>query len=259
MPFTLSHAAAILPFHKWFGARLPLSALVIGSMAPDFAYFVPGALGPLSHSIKGLFTFCVPMGLFVYWIFQFVLREPTIALLPHAIRERIPVAAKPTARMAIWVLLALWVGAATHVLWDSFTHVRSSLFGSISTLQIVVIDIGGEQLRFYKVLQHVSTIIGLVIIAIWLYRLWNFPPEKAGTAEPSPTHSYPVPDRWRDRFVIAIGSTALISGLVNYALSSGGIMERELFNLAIGGMAGFAVAWLLVSIAIRMRYSGQAR
>lgn len=256
MPFTLSHPAAILPFHKWFGARLPLSALVIGSLSPDFAYFVPGALGPLSHSIRGLFTFCVPMGLLVYWIFQFLLKKPTIALLPQAIRQRIPLTAQPTAMMTLWVMLALWIGAATHVLWDSFTHVRSSLFGSISTLQIVVMDIGGQQLRFYKVLQHASTIIGLVIIAMWLYRVWKSPPLQSGNAS---SQSFAIPDRWRTRFAIAIAASAALTAFVNYALSSGGIIERELFNLAIGGMTGFAVAWVLVSLAIRFRYGAELR
>ena len=38
MPFTLSHAAAALPFRR---TRLIKSALVIGCFAPDFEYFIP--------------------------------------------------------------------------------------------------------------------------------------------------------------------------------------------------------------------------
>ncbi len=36
MPWTVSHPAAAAPFARW---GLVLSALVVGSMAPDFVYF----------------------------------------------------------------------------------------------------------------------------------------------------------------------------------------------------------------------------
>ena len=37
MPLTIAHPAAVLPFRH---SRLPISALVIGSLAPDFEYFL---------------------------------------------------------------------------------------------------------------------------------------------------------------------------------------------------------------------------
>jgi hypothetical protein len=39
MPPTPSHAAAVLPPQHFGKHRLRLTALVIGSMAPDFGYF----------------------------------------------------------------------------------------------------------------------------------------------------------------------------------------------------------------------------
>ena len=38
MPFTVSHAAAVLPLHRLSNHKLPLTALMVGSMAPDFGY-----------------------------------------------------------------------------------------------------------------------------------------------------------------------------------------------------------------------------
>jgi hypothetical protein len=38
MPFTLAHAVAVVPFHRRLGRRVPLSSLVVGSIAPDLAY-----------------------------------------------------------------------------------------------------------------------------------------------------------------------------------------------------------------------------
>ena len=65
MPFTLSHAAAVLPGIRRTGAgRGPLaaSALVAGSFAPDITYYadtaIPGAMefGEVTHSVLGVFT-----------------------------------------------------------------------------------------------------------------------------------------------------------------------------------------------------------
>lgn len=90
MPFTLSHAAAVLPGIRRSGAgRGPLvaSALVMGSLAPDMTYFadslIPGAMsfGDVTHSVWGVLTVdavtaAVLVGL---WL---MVREPLVALLP---------------------------------------------------------------------------------------------------------------------------------------------------------------------------------
>jgi hypothetical protein len=54
MPFTFSHPAIILPLKyfkkKWFS----LTGLVIGSMTPDFEYFVRMRIqSNYSHTIEG--------------------------------------------------------------------------------------------------------------------------------------------------------------------------------------------------------------
>ena len=61
MPFTPSHAVAAAPL--WLVARgwLPLSALVVGTMAPDYEFLLrlrPSAI--VSHSVVGLVVFCLP-------------------------------------------------------------------------------------------------------------------------------------------------------------------------------------------------------
>ena len=73
MPFTVSHAAAVLPLKN---SRLPLAALMVGSMSPDFAYFLPAALSArtASHSLPGIFLFCLPAGLCIWQLF--VQRNP---------------------------------------------------------------------------------------------------------------------------------------------------------------------------------------
>ena len=41
MPFTISHTVAVIPLYKYLGKFGALSALIIGSMIPDFEYIIP--------------------------------------------------------------------------------------------------------------------------------------------------------------------------------------------------------------------------
>ncbi|MFG2296863.1 DUF4184 family protein [Streptomyces sp. NPDC048603] len=141
MPFTLSHAAAVLPGIRRDGSgRGPFlaSALVMGSFAPDMTYFtasvVPGAMefGSVTHSLTGVLTVdaLITAALVGGWL---LLREPLAALLPPAWRGRLYAlvrgagrpagAARPSAvRAAGGFYLSAVVGSLTHVAWDSFTH-----------------------------------------------------------------------------------------------------------------------------------------
>ena len=65
MPFTPTHVAAALPALPWlrrFG-NVPASALVIGTMIPDAAVFLPRVFDyGVAHSVPGLFTRGLPAG-----------------------------------------------------------------------------------------------------------------------------------------------------------------------------------------------------
>ena len=78
MPFTPSHAVAILPFAR---TPLPAAALVIGSMAPDLQYFVPlGLTRHASHSWPGIITIDLPIGIAALLLWVFLLRGPVLDL-----------------------------------------------------------------------------------------------------------------------------------------------------------------------------------
>ena len=63
MPFTVSHAAAALPFRR---ARLVTSALVVGTMAPDFEYFLPlKTHDTFGHTFPGILVLTLPVALLV--------------------------------------------------------------------------------------------------------------------------------------------------------------------------------------------------
>ena len=63
------------------------AALMIGSMSPDFAYFLPVGLARGStHNLTGIVSFCLPAGLALWLLFVRVLERPTIVrALVHAV------------------------------------------------------------------------------------------------------------------------------------------------------------------------------
>ena len=126
MPFTISHAAAVVPLQQ---TRLPLAALMIGSMSPDFAYFLPGEpLRELTHSIAGIFWFCWPVSFRPLVLFVRVLEEPTRALLPDRWHTRFATSDREISLKTLALAsAAVMLGAVTHIVWDSFTHRGTSM------------------------------------------------------------------------------------------------------------------------------------
>ena len=83
MPFTPTHMLAGLPVAAvWRGPGIG-SALIIGTMIPDWPLYIP--LGPayeVTHSFQGVFTASLPLGLAVVLLFQYILKRPLYELLP---------------------------------------------------------------------------------------------------------------------------------------------------------------------------------
>jgi hypothetical protein len=171
MPFTLAHPAAAIPLYRVLGRAGVLSALIAGSMSPDLTYFLPFEITrATSHSLTGLFLFCIPLGLVGYVLFHVLLRPPGYYLLPLLLRDRLPrlpsSAWLPVA--PLWaVLVSLLVGAATHLVWDAFTHEDGFVVAASPALRTLLWEIGGYRIFPYKGLQHGSTLIGFSLLARW--------------------------------------------------------------------------------------------
>lgn len=190
MPFTLAHPAAILPFLRQ--PFVPI-ALVAGALAPDLPYFmrVPVASGdwyePLlngsnSHDFAQILTVGLPLSLVVagfLWLVSEPLRwaTPDQWLPNHKKLGRDP----SSARIALWIFYSLMLGLFTHIAWDSFTHAYGWVVQQLPFLSAEIIS----GFPLYRILQHASTLAGLVILALWyLKRLKANPaknPRTAGT------------------------------------------------------------------------------
>lgn len=89
MPFTFSHPAIVLPLtylpKKWFS----LTGLIIGSITPDFEYFIRMKVQrDYSHTLSGLFWFNLPLGILLAFIFHGIVRNSLIENLPLFLKSR---------------------------------------------------------------------------------------------------------------------------------------------------------------------------
>jgi|SRR5580704_295146 Domain of unknown function (DUF4184) len=172
MPFTFSHPAAVLPIHSRFKTWIPLSALVIGSLLPDAAYFLPMPehFRTNSHTLLGTLSTSLPLGILVWLVFYW-LAPSAVFLLPSPHREAIAPQLKPrldSIPQALGVALAVLIGAWSHVLWDSFTHVRGWFVRHVSLLQWPLV---GNSLPAYKGLQFFFSALGLCVL-FYAYNKW---------------------------------------------------------------------------------------
>lgn len=176
MPFTFSHPAIVLPLtylpRKWFS----LTGLVIGSLTPDFEYFLRMRIkSNYSHTIDGLFWFDLPLGLLLAFIFHNIVRNSLFDNLPTILKTRFS-----AFKQFDWngyfrknwlvVTISILIGAVSHILWDGFTHDHGYFVLTIPKLQNTV-DLLGRQIPILKILQHTSTLIGGLVIAFAIYKL----------------------------------------------------------------------------------------
>lgn len=237
MPFTLSHPAAVVPLWIFF-RRLPLSALVIGSLSPDFEYLVRLApRGNHGHTPLGLFTFCLPSSLLVLFVFEALVRGPMANLLSLPPRF----AARPsfTLRWTGRACVAIVLGAATHLLWDGFTHGDGWMAAAIPGIR----DTAVEGLRWTTLLQRLSTLVGAGLIAAFAARSKDVR-RSLRTAAGSPQ---------RLRTCGALLGLAALGAVANAVRACGiphGRREilRALAYGAVGGMDGLAFAIVCFSV-----------
>jgi hypothetical protein len=242
MPFTLAHPAAIIPVYRAIGSRTSLSALVIGSMMPDLVYFVPlGVSAKTTHSLHGLLLFSIPAGLIVFALFQLLLKRPAAALLPARIHYRLSPAVLevPTADPAflLTVVLSLGLGAFTHIAWDAFTHGNTFVVNRVEMLRMVVGSIGGYELYVYKILQHLSSLLGLLAMTLWIVN-WAKKTPATGEGAKAPH----LPFKYRVIVLAGILGAALACALVNIASRWTESVERLLMHGAVGGLMGAALS-----------------
>lgn len=149
--------------------------MVVGSLSPDFEYFVRLApQGTFGHTWLGVLVADLPFSLLVLWLYQNYLKTGLYAtapgLFPFREAER---KAGPVARgLMHWVIVvaSILLGAATHIVWDSFTHKRSWPYEHIAFLQ-THIPVFHWRVDMSTFLQVASSVAGMVVLLV-LWARW---------------------------------------------------------------------------------------
>ncbi|MGW3246415.1 DUF4184 family protein [Streptomyces sp. NPDC001070] len=266
MPFTISHALAVLPGLRQDRAgtvrgRGPLvaAALVAGSFAPDVPFFadslVPGLFGygQVTHAPLGvaLVDPVVAAGLVGGWA---VLRGPLVALLPERRRGRIAALTgcgdrwRPSVRSAAAFWASTVAGATTHVVWDAFTH--PGRWG-VRLLPVLDHDVHGTALHKYA--QYGSSAVALALLTWYGLRALRTTPEPA---EKRPAPLPRLTRRTRRLALAVIGVTTAAGAAVRAGQwyeatgDAPGIIPAGLF----GAGAGLALAAAACAGAVHLTH-----
>ncbi|WBO66977.1 DUF4184 family protein [Streptomyces camelliae] len=262
MPFTLSHAAAVLPAVRrdgtGHGPLLP-AVLVAGSFAPDMPFYaasvLPGGMefGAVTHAFAGVVT----VDVLIAWVLVglwLLVREPLLALLPRPWQGR-PAellrcgAARARVRAAAvgWWYVCAVLGALTHVVWDAFTH-----DGRWGTRLIPAIErdrLLGVPL--FTWLQYGSSVAGAAVVAVFVVRALRRLPGREQVGVPVLS----VRDRWWAGAVI--GGCAVAGAVQRVAAEgAGGGGPVRLWDLVpalcFGAGAGLVPGLLLYAAGVRV-------
>lgn len=255
MPFTLSHTAIVLPFSRWLARWQLLSAAVIGAMVPDFRIFFPSIPRVETHSLDALFTFCLPIGLIAYWVFQRLIKSPVLEVLPEGPYARWrPFAAEADMRsLRQWLLAAAGVlaGALTHLIWDAFTHDGGRGVRMFPVLDDSLIDIGSRHIPAMYVLQDLGSLIGLAaVLAMMCYGLRR--------GREAAVSNRLLPSRERLVWLLIYALTAAIFTAAFYSWARLGqppmrsIVARASLT-AVASLRGLTAALLGVSLVLDLR------
>ena len=257
MPLTPSHAAVAPLLQRLIrplGIVLPLSALVVGTMTPDFEYLIrlaPG--GGVWHTRVGLLEFCLPAGLATWLLFRKLIAPALLRLLPPALGEAAGARVAPgsTLRLIPGAIVAIVIGVISHDFWDSFTHQFGWGVRQLPWLNRRLQTGPHDWLRYYSILQYASSILGLVaVIAI----LWHWVAK-----QPRGALYVPAGERaWRIREVSFLLVSAVVGGALNAARPHAPGPVWALGAAAVGGMSALAVALLAYGIADSVRRRAQA-
>lgn len=207
VPFTLAHPAAVIPL-----LRRPFDglALVCGAMAPDLPYFIrstsievtaeswyePFTNATTTHSLVGLVPTTLLLALALYLILRAAVR-PMLWLVdggwnrpsPDLARampgradgpDRVDLVSGRWSTRGVWVPVSLLIGAGTHLLWDSLTSSDGWLAQRFGVLN----ETAAADLSWVRLGQHASTVIGLAVLGIFMWRRRRSLVERSAGARP---------------------------------------------------------------------------
>lgn len=183
MPFTLAHPAFAIPLRR---AGLPVSALAIGAMVPDLPLYAGALVTALpvresyahTHGPVGLLTTDLAAGMALWGLWMGLLRPAAYAGLPAPLRRKVHALSAPAQWSAATVgraVLAVGLGAATHVVLDEFTHA-----GRWASRHLPWFAERHAGVLGTSWIQHGAGLLGIAVLAFLIVRVLCRPGEADG-------------------------------------------------------------------------------
>lgn len=248
MPYTVAHAIAAPPLWRASGRRLVLSAVVAGSMAPDFEYLAHlETERTIGHQFVGVALLDVPLALLALALWHGLVKRALPALfgpglLPHP--DQTPLFPEPrgpaTLRRGGLVVISILVGIAGHLAWDAFTHWDGYLTRHVWLLREAI-----GRPHVYDLLGYASSALGMTLLLVWWWRAT----ERRGSA-PENAH---LPEPVRRRAVALLGFVTAAGGLATglARLAEGWGPETVLIDSFLGATAAGLVTLVALSVWLR--------
>ncbi len=230
---TLAHPAAVLPLRR---LGLPMSALVTGSMVPDIPVFLEWHRAyQLTHSLLGILVIDVGLAVCVLLVWFPFARDAVVDMAPGQVRSRLAERARLTGRQWLLVAPAASLGAATHLLWDSFTH--PGRWGPDHIEWLRTEHAGLEGLRWS---QYVSGVIGLAIV-IWVSTTYLRSRAPLDSRGPSALPPVTLPALITVSVAVGLVSVIVAAPQGFHVMAFYGVVNSVLTLLALGAIA--SAAW----------------
>lgn len=144
-------------------------------MIPDFEYFIRMRVSSTySHTWSGLFWYDLPLALLALVVYTLLVKDKLITHLPAGINRRFSAYQNNRPRydflFFVIAVVSILIGAASHILWDSFTHPAGYFVKHHHILKQKVL-IANHGVAFYNMLQHISSTVGALIVIYAIYRM----------------------------------------------------------------------------------------
>ena len=246
MPFTVAHVVLARPLWRGAGARLPLSGIVVGSVAPDLEYLAHlDTERTIGHLIHGVFLLDLPLALVLLALWHGLIKKPLAALVSPRLRPPIdtsPFAFGPAARFGL-VVASILTGVAGHLLWDGFTHRDGFITTRVAFLQEAI-----GRPHVYDLFNYASTVAGMLLLGGWWWRA-----VQARDAAADPAERAPLPAGVRRVALATLVALTAAGGIANGArlrLDGWGI-ETTVIGAVLGALAAGLGTIVVVSAVLR--------
>lgn len=245
MPFTLAHPIAAAPIWLCSKRRLDLPSLFVGSIIPDIEYFL--TLQPhrtIGHTLPGVLIQGLPCSIVLLLVTRYVLMRPFLALLPRQLAQRFPTIRSyfPLQGKHLFnVVASVLIGAASHLVWDDFTHGDGWFVAHSKVLQYQL-----WSMPIYQLIQHGCGVVGVFALCLWLSRSLN----QAKSCNRIET----LATRWRALAIICIALCTFVFTWVAVKIHhiAGETFIETFVRAVLGCISGLFIGLLLYSVIFWM-------